>query len=1117
MPDSDPQSSVPSPTTPSSTGFSARTVRRSLSISSSGKAFTIGVRYGNLYLKPSPTATDTILKLQPPRNSFYDSPSPNRTFDTFCSDYHGTGTLKPILTADGRRKNEECVPTFLSTSEEAVLPFNTPPDRFASPSRNISSNPSILSVFPGLNTPCRSTMDTGADPLASIRAIRNIDTPVRSQTPSWMLEPISPELFDVLSFPPASVDPSVVQFDARSGILTAATPPRLVTAITSAESLDYDLMGDFFLTYRLFLSPTLLLRLLEARIIWALSRDDDIGRIVRIRTFVALRHWILNYFADDFVSSISLRNMFAKFLNELANEDCIAYSLRDQRIVSELKRCWVRACEIYWEIPSNRASCDITPDIRVNAGGPLPGRKELVTRTYSQNLSAAIIRRHSKSKSDDWTEKKYCTPRKTYSRISPFTSSSTRHRASSIAESIHSNATPSPVITRYLPLPQTSLVRGGGKLPTPLFGWTGSNFEETPKKTNGMRKMFLTMKKRLKAMQGEELPRPVSALRCVGDIPLQGRSSLAGKGFRIDLLGAGTTELWDDTPPCNVADTLVVEPPEDFMDPEILKIVQAQRSPTPLDSPSATAQKVVSVDPIASSPNVSDLPESSPRSCIPKRNLRRKPGGDLKIAHTVSDLLPERPRSGSTFSTANHGSVISPQFGRFSHTPSVDVPCESSTPAASLNLGVTLENGMLALTDIPSDDDSDNGGVSTALLKLEGRYHRKTKICSEHKIRDSGLGSDNIPKSLSNSNSIASPLVDGIKDYSQRKQRHRQVVKVMGGEREALTIPDVMIEEVLDEEAGPSRDFEKEIEQLAIADFCSPDSAQLQRILTSETTNIQSMLPQHKFPHRKVATSLSIHLPFILAYDSLILARQLTLIERDAIIEVDWQELAHMTWIGNADIIVRDWVSIVSNTKITGISLVIARFNLMCSWVASEIAMTQKLEERIKVVEKFIHLAMHSYRLSNFATFIQILLALQSPHVAKLRRTWRGVSNADLKVLRELETVASPLRNWRNLRMVMEVDDPDQKECIPFIGIYLSDLIFNAQRPDRVPTLSMPQEMLVNFDRHRTTAGIIKKVLGMIEKARGYSFESIEEPFQRCLWLAALDESGLQRCADQIE
>ena len=87
-------------------------------------------------------------------------------------------------------------------------------------------------------------------------------------------------------------DPATVRFSPETGKITAATPARLIAQITSPDFLDYELLSHFFLTFRGFLSCADLLEYLLARMRWALGDAADSGRIARVRTFVALRHWI---------------------------------------------------------------------------------------------------------------------------------------------------------------------------------------------------------------------------------------------------------------------------------------------------------------------------------------------------------------------------------------------------------------------------------------------------------------------------------------------------------------------------------------------------------------------------------------------------------------------------------------------------------------------------------------------------------------------------------------------------------------------------------------------------------------------------------------------------------
>ena len=177
---------------------------------------------------------------------------------------------------------------------------------------------------------------------------------------------IVPNIYDDLTSPQTADDPAIVRFSPVTGVIMAATVPRLVAQITSPSFLDYELLSDFFLTFRSFMTPADLVAYLLARLEWAVGRSDQVGKIVTVRTFVALRHWILNYFVDDFVPDYSLRVLFCDTLNLL----CTALktkpdgSVKEWKILGELKKCWRRTCALYWDqfpTSSELADVDLLP------------------------------------------------------------------------------------------------------------------------------------------------------------------------------------------------------------------------------------------------------------------------------------------------------------------------------------------------------------------------------------------------------------------------------------------------------------------------------------------------------------------------------------------------------------------------------------------------------------------------------------------------------------------------------------------------------------------------------------------------------------------------------------
>jgi hypothetical protein len=286
------------------------------------------------------------------------------------------------------------------------------------------------------------------------------------------------------------------------------------------------------------------------------------------------------------------------------------------------------------------------------------------------------------------------------------------------------------------------------------------------------------------------------------------------------------------------------------------------------------------------------------------------------------------------------------------------------------------------------------------------------------------------------------------------------------------------------------------------------------------TLDIPDPVPRLADPPRN---KYSVHLPFILAFDSEVLAQQFTLVEKDALNEIDWKDLIDMKW-KNAEqkgTNTRSWVSFLRDTDARGVEVVIARFNIMVKWAVSECVLTQDLEERARCIIKYIHIAGHCRRYRNYATASQLTIALTSPEVSRLTKTWALVPPSDIKTLRDLEALISPTRNFYNLRREMEGGGSAGAAstdigCIPFVGIYTHDLLFNAQRPSEIAS-SPTTAPLVNFERCRMAAGVVKTLLRLLEASTNYPFQPIEGVTERCLWMGALSDEEIRKLADTLE
>lgn len=256
------------------------------------------------------------------------------------------------------------------------------------------------------------------------------------------------------------------------------------------------------------------------------------------------------------------------------------------------------------------------------------------------------------------------------------------------------------------------------------------------------------------------------------------------------------------------------------------------------------------------------------------------------------------------------------------------------------------------------------------------------------------------------------------------------------------------------------------------------------------------------------------HLPFILAYDSEALAQQFTIIEGDALSEIDWKDLVDMSWHHTSSACL-NWVDYLRTEDPKGIDLVTARFNVMVKWALSEVVLTQNIEERARTITKYLHVAQHARKCHNYATMLQLTIALTSIDCARLTKTWELVPSAEKQALKELETLVQPVRNFHNLRMEMETANAEEG-CIPVLALYIHDLTYNAQKPSQIPGIH-GGEPLVNFERYRTAASIVKSLLRLIDATTKYKYQPVEGLIERCLWMSALPDEKIRILSKELE
>ncbi|XP_045501446.1 ras-specific guanine nucleotide-releasing factor 1-like [Colias croceus] len=153
------------------------------------------------------------------------------------------------------------------------------------------------------------------------------------------------------------------------------------------------------------------------------------------------------------------------------------------------------------------------------------------------------------------------------------------------------------------------------------------------------------------------------------------------------------------------------------------------------------------------------------------------------------------------------------------------------------------------------------------------------------------------------------------------------------------------------------------------------------------------------------------------------------------------------------------------------ILMMTAHFNHISSLVISEILKRMQehaLKCRVSSIEKWVAVADIARCLHNFNGVLQICAAISNTSIFRLKKTWEKVSKTSKQTLEKLQNLTSSECRFRNLRDALHRCDPP---CIPYLGMYLSDLSFIEEG-----TSNYTPEGLLNFSKMRMIAHVIREI-----------------------------------------
>ncbi|KAF1940817.1 ras guanine-nucleotide exchange protein Cdc25p [Clathrospora elynae] len=200
----------------------------------------------------------------------------------------------------------------------------------------------------------------------------------------------------------------------------------------------------------------------------------------------------------------------------------------------------------------------------------------------------------------------------------------------------------------------------------------------------------------------------------------------------------------------------------------------------------------------------------------------------------------------------------------------------------------------------------------------------------------------------------------------------------------------------------------------------------------------------------------------ILDFDPLELARQFTIIESRLFCAIQPEELLALEWTKKCD------------SKAHNVKAMSTLSTDLANLVADTILHLEDAKKRAVMIKQWVKIAVKCLELNNYDSLMAIICSLNSSMVMRLKRTWELVSAKTKARLDELKAVTDVGRNYAVLRQRLQ---NHIAPCIPFVGIYLTDLTFidvgNGTTRQLPGESGRDSVSVINFDKHMKTAKII--------------------------------------------
>ncbi|KAH0356145.1 ras GEF, partial [Aureobasidium melanogenum] len=200
----------------------------------------------------------------------------------------------------------------------------------------------------------------------------------------------------------------------------------------------------------------------------------------------------------------------------------------------------------------------------------------------------------------------------------------------------------------------------------------------------------------------------------------------------------------------------------------------------------------------------------------------------------------------------------------------------------------------------------------------------------------------------------------------------------------------------------------------------------------------------------------------LLDLDAVEIARQLTIIESKRFCAIQPHELLGLGWTKK-------------NGRGENVRAMSKFSTSLTNLVADSILEVEQIKRRVAVLKHWIKIAKLCLDIDNYSALMAISCSLTSSAIARLHQTWDQLPPKTNAIFEEIKEIVDISRNYATLRQRLQTP---KAPCLPFVGMYLTDLTFvDAGNSNTRPLPSddgdvTQTRMVINFDKHMRSARV---------------------------------------------